>query len=184
MDFCFIFTLYSTVTDFWRMPDLFSHVCLLNFYLYVICFFHHILRFLQYFAHEYGNHCTKENSHTDEPRSISGESLQEDPNSNLQKSMLQDIQKLYEFKLLSSEKSKLHPGANHIKDESKNSISSKPKNAIYMDDVCRNHDVHNCSLSSNSDQSLNCTQLTCLDDSLSVLPQHYRRISPALGPNG
>lgn len=138
--------------------------------------------FLQYFAQEYRNHCTKENSN--KLKSKSRESLQEDSNSNLQKSMLQDIQKLYEFKLLSSEKSKLHPVTNHIKDESKNRISSKSKNTIYADDVCHNHDVHNNSQSSNSDLSLNCTQLTCLDDSLSVLPQHYRRISPALGPNG
>lgn len=39
-------------------------------------------------------------------------------------------------------------------------------------------------LDMSKDNDLNVTQMTCLDDSFSVLPASHRKISPALGPNG
>lgn len=108
----------------------------------------------------------------------------EDPNSNFHNCKIEDLRKFNENRPISSDRS----NSQFTNKCAGKSLTSKPKNKIkfkskngYVDDVYYNHDVHNCSLGSDSDNSLNCTQLTCLDDSLT---QSHRKISPALGPNG
>lgn len=118
-------------------------------------------------------------------RTSSSTPNQEDSNSNIHSCKIQDLRTLNESRPVGSDRSDSQSTNNKC---AGNLLSCKPKNKIkfrskngYVDDVYYSHDVHNCSLGSESDNSLNCTQLTCLDDSLI---QSHRKISPALGPNG
>lgn len=100
----------------------------------------------------------------------------EDPNSNLQNSAVLDS--LGATKLIG-----LKPNLDGLTNQlhNQNGIRCKQKNGSILQSSFCTQDIHNGSLDSGSDNSLNATRSTYLDDSL---VHCQRKVTPALGPNG